>query len=121
MSLSSETGVAKYFRFAENSTNLRTEILAGLTTFMTMAYIMVVNPAILQDAFRTSMGGDGNYFGALMIATILSTAVTTILMGLYAKYPFALAPGMGPNAYLAFVVARNPDILAGTVLGLCMI
>ena len=121
MSLSSETGIAKYFRFAENGTNLRTEILAGLTTFMTMAYIMVVNPAILADAFSTSMGGDGNYFGALMIATILSTAVTTILMGLYAKYPFALAPGMGLNAYFAFVIATNPDITAATVLGAVMI
>lgn len=121
MSLSSETGIAKYFRFAENGTNLRTEIIAGLTTFMTMAYIMVVNPAILEDAFRSSMGGDGNYFGAIMIATILSTAVTTILMGLYAKYPFALAPGMGLNAYFAFVVATNPDITAGTVLGAVMI
>lgn len=121
MSVSSETGIAKYFRFAENGTNLRTEILAGLTTFMTMAYIMVVNPGILADAFSSSMGGNGDYFGALMIATILSTAITTILMGLYAKYPFALAPGMGLNAYLAFVVSTNPDITAGTVLGAVLI
>ena len=121
MSLSSETGIAKYFRFAENGTNLRTEILAGLTTFMTMAYIMVVNPEILEKAFRTTMGGDGDWKGAIMIATILSTAVTTILMGLYARYPFALAPGMGLNAYFAFVVATNPGITAGTVLGAVMI
>ncbi|MGB4476508.1 MAG: solute carrier family 23 protein, partial [Bacillota bacterium] len=121
MSMSNETGIARYFRFAENRTDLRTEIIAGLTTFMTMAYIIVVNPGILAEAFESSLGGGGDYFGAIMIATILSTAFTTIFMGLYANYPFALAPGMGLNAYFAYVVATNPDITASTVLGAVMI
>jgi len=121
MSLANETGIAKYFRFAENRTNLRTEILAGITTFMTMAYIMVVNPGILEPAFRTTLGGDGDYFGAIMIATILSTALTTLFMGLYANYPFALAPGMGLNAYFAHLVMTSENITAATVLGAVMI
>lgn len=121
MSMSSETGIARYFRFAENRTSLRTEIIAGLTTFMTMAYIMVVNPGILAEAFETSLGGNGDYFGAIMVATILSTALSTLLMGVFANYPFALAPGMGLNAYFATVVLTNQDITAATVLGAVMI
>ena len=99
---SPETGIAKFFGFAELKTDLRTEILAGVTTFITMAYILVVNPGILSDAIFLTESGD--LFGELAIATALSAAIATAFMGLYAKYPFALAPGMGLNAYFTFSV-----------------
>ncbi len=87
----------KLFQLKQKGTTVRTEILAGLTTFMTMAYIIFVNPSLLSMA--------GMDFGAVMTATILSAALTTILMGLLTNYPFALASGMGLNAFFAFVVA----------------
>lgn len=86
----------KFFKLTENKTTLRTELLAGLTTFMTMAYILAVNPAILS-----ATGMDRN---ALFTATALSALVATLVMALYAKLPFALAPGMGLNAFFAFTV-----------------
>ncbi|KAF0203825.1 MAG: putative MFS transporter AGZA family xanthine/uracil [Bacteroidetes bacterium] len=86
----------KFFRLAENKTTIRTEVLAGLTTFMTMAYILAVNPSILS-----ATGMDRN---ALFTATALSALVATLVMALYAKLPFALAPGMGLNAFFAFTV-----------------
>lgn len=87
---------AKYFDFAGNKTTLGTEISAGLTTFMTMAYILAVNPSILSAA--------GMDAGAVFTATVLSSVVAIIIMALYAKLPFALASGMGLNAYFAFTV-----------------
>lgn len=88
---------------------LYTEILAGITTFMTMAYILFVHPAILSDC-----GMDRN---AVMIATALSAGITTIIMGLYAKYPFALAPGMGLNVYFAYSVCIGKGISWDVALG----
>lgn len=87
----------RVFRLKENNTDVRTEVMAGITTFMTMAYIIIVNPLILSGA--------GMDRGAVMVATIIASAITTIFMGLYANYPFALAPGMGLNAF--FVVAAE--------------
>ena len=86
-----------FFKLKENNTNVRTEIIAGITTFMTMAYIIFVNPDILSTT--------GMDKGAVMTATIVSAGLTTILMGLMTNYPFALASGMGLNAFFAFVVA----------------
>ncbi len=86
----------KFFKLKENNTDVKTEILAGITTFMTMAYILAVNPSILGDA-----GMDKN---AVLIATALASFVGCILMALFSNYPFALAPGMGLNAYLAYTV-----------------
>ena len=86
----------KTFKLTENNTNVRTEILAGVTTFMTMAYIIIVNPQILSAT--------GMDIGALFTATCLSAAVATIVMAFHANYPFALAPGMGLNAFFAFTV-----------------
>ncbi|ADT84583.1 NCS2 family permease [Thermococcus barophilus] len=91
----------EYFDFAYHNTDLRTEILAGITTFMTMAYILFVNPAILSDA----IGKDA--IPSLVTATALSAGLATILMGLYAKKPFALAPGMGLNAYFTYGVVKG--------------
>lgn len=89
--------VRDYFRLKEKKTNLQTEIIAGITTFMTMAYIIFVNPNILSVT--------GMDHGAVMTATALSAGLATILMGLVTNYPFALASGMGLNAFFAFVIA----------------
>lgn len=86
----------KIFKLKENGSSLKTEILAGITTFMTMAYILAVNPSILSAAGMDS--------GAVFTATVLASFVGTILMALIARYPFALAPGMGLNAYFAYTV-----------------
>ena len=89
----------KFFKLKEHKTTPRTEIIAGTTTFMTMAYIIVVNPDVLSAAIDTP-----NAFAAIMTATILAAALSTILMGFLTNYPFALASGMGLNAFFAFGV-----------------
>ncbi|NES81959.1 MAG: NCS2 family permease [Moorea sp. SIO2B7] len=94
--------IPRFFRFEENQTNFRTEILAGVTSFLTMAYILVVNPTILSNAIFLEKPQD--LFSELVIATALSAAIATLIMGLTANYPFALAPGMGLNAFFAFSV-----------------
>lgn len=85
-----------FFEISKNNTSVRTEMVAGITTFMTMAYILIVNPSILSAA--------GMDQGAVFTATALSALVATLIMGLYAKLPFAQAPGMGLNAFFAFTV-----------------
>ncbi len=85
-----------YFKLTEHGTTVRTEILAGTTTFLTMAYIAFANPAMLADA--------GMDFGAVFVATCLAAAIGTAIMGLHANYPVALAPGMGLNAVFAYGV-----------------
>ena len=84
------------FNFKGNKTNMRTEVLAGITTFVTMAYIIVVNPAILSQS--------GMPWGAVFLATIIAAIVGTLVMGLFANVPYAQAPGMGLNAYFAYTV-----------------
>lgn len=91
-----ETMLEKFFKLKDNKTNIRTELVAGVTTFMTMAYILAVNPDILS-----STGMDKN---AIFTATALSAVIATLVMALWAKLPFALAPGMGLNAFFAFTV-----------------
>lgn len=86
----------KLFKLKENNTDVKTEVLAGITIFMTMAYILAVNPSILAET--------GMDHGALFTATALSAVIGTLLMALLANYPFALAPGMGLNAYFAYTV-----------------
>jgi AGZA family xanthine/uracil permease-like MFS transporter len=86
----------RYFRLREQGTDVRTEFIAGLTTFLTMVYIVFVNPAIL--------GKTGMDTGAVFVATCVAAAVSTMVMALYANYPIALAPGMGINAFFAFTV-----------------
>ena len=86
----------RHFELAAHGTTVRTEALAGVTTFLTMAYIIFVNPQILAKA-----GMDQN---AVFVATCLAAAAGSLIMGLYANYPIALAPGMGLNAYFAFTV-----------------
>lgn len=86
----------KFFKLRENKTDIKTEVMAGITTFMTMAYILAVNPNILS-----ATGMDAN---AVLIATALASFLGTVLMAVFANYPFALAPGMGLNAYFAYTV-----------------
>ncbi len=89
----------KMFKLKENNTSVRTEVIAGITTFMTMAYILAVNPNML--------GAAGMNPTAVLIATCLASFVGTLAMALLANYPFALAPGMGLNAYFAYTVCGN--------------
>src|SRR5881296_1222154 len=92
--------VERLFRLSENKTNLRTEVLAGVTTFLTMAYIIFVQPAVLSGKmFDTNTRLD---FGAITTATCLSAALATAIMALYARYPIAQAPGMGENFFFVF-------------------
>ena len=96
----------KYFQFEELGTNYRNEIIGGITTFLAMAYILVVNPITLTladvpdlpDALRMD-------YGAVFVATALSAAIGSIIMGLVAKYPLALAPGLGLNAFFGYTVS----------------
>src|SRR5579872_7415770 len=99
----------KYFEFAALGTTWRTEFLAGITTFMTMAYIIFVNPSILHDA--------GMPIAGVTAATCLSAAVGSLLMGLLARYPIALAPGMGLNAYFTYSVVKGMGVPWQTALG----
>ena len=101
--------IARYFRLEELGTTVRQEVIGGLTTFVTMAYIIVVNPKILEAA--------GMPFGASMVATILSAFFGTMLMGVYANRPFAIAPYMGENAFIAYTVVKVLGYSWQTALG----
>lgn len=92
------------FRLKEHNTNVKTELLAGMTTFLTMVYIVIVNPLILSDA--------GVPFDQVFLATIISAVVGTLWMGLFANYPIAIAPGMGLNAFFTYtvVISSNGEI-----------
>ena len=101
----------RFFGLAERGADVRTEVTAGATTFLTMAYIAFVNPSILADA--------GMPFDAVFVATCLAAAFSTLVMGLYANYPIALAPGMGLNAFFAYGVVlgmgHSWEVALGTV------
>ncbi len=99
----------RYFKLTENQTTVRQELLGGATTFMTMAYIVVVNPQILAQAGMPPEG--------VVFATCVSAAVATLVMGLYANYPIALAPGMSLNAYFTYSVCIGMHIPWRTALG----
>jgi adenine/guanine/hypoxanthine permease len=101
--------VERYFEFEQLGTNWRTEILAGLTTFVTMAYIVFVNPSILHEA--------GMPFKAVVAATCFCAAFGSIVMGAFARYPIALAPGMGLNAYFTYTVVKGMGVPWETALG----
>ena len=103
------TRLERYFGFAAHETTWRTEILAGLTTFITMAYIIFVNPAILSQT--------GMPLAAVTTSTCLCAAIGSILMGALANYPLALAPGMGLNAYFTYTVVKGMGVPWQTALG----
>lgn len=91
-----------YFKLDQNGTTVRTELFAGLTTFLTMAYIIFVNPDIIAAA--------GMDKGAVFVATCVAAAIGTLIMGLYANYPIAMAPGMGLNAFFTFAVVKGMGV-----------
>jgi AGZA family xanthine/uracil permease-like MFS transporter len=99
----------RLFQLEDHGTNVRTEVLAGLTTFLTMAYIIFINPSILGDA--------GMPKGAVFVATCLVACLGTLIMAFYANYPIALAPGMGLNAYFAYVVVLQMGYTWQAALG----
>jgi len=99
----------QFFKLPEHGTNVRTEVVAGVTTFLTMAYIIFVNPAILGDA--------GVPKDAVFVATCLAAALGTIIMGVYANYPIGMAPGMGLNAYFAYAVVLGMGVPWQSALG----
>src|SRR6202451_856655 len=103
------TRLEAHFKFAEHNTTWRTELLAGLTTFITMAYIIFVNPAILSQT--------GMPLAAVTTSTCLCAAIGSILMGALANYPLALAPGMGLNAYFTYTVVKGMGVPWPTALG----
>jgi AGZA family xanthine/uracil permease-like MFS transporter len=98
-----------FFRLKKLNTTVRQEVVAGVTTFITMAYIIIVNPKVLEAA--------GMPFGPSMVATILTAFIGTMLMGLYARRPFAIAPYMGENAFVAFTVVKVLGFSWQTALG----
>jgi AGZA family xanthine/uracil permease-like MFS transporter len=101
--------IERFFDLKTHGTNVRTEVLAGVTTFLTMAYIIFVNPSILGDA--------GMPKNAVFVATCLAAAIGTLVMGLYANWPIALAPGMGLNAYFAYGVVKGMGYTWEAALG----
>jgi adenine/guanine/hypoxanthine permease len=101
--------IDRFFKLSAQGTSVRTEVLAGFTTFLTMAYIVIVNPAILGQA--------GMPIAAVAAATCLAAGLGSILMGLIANYPIALAPGMGLNAYFTFTVVKGMGLPWETALG----
>ncbi|MGA9591968.1 MAG: NCS2 family permease [Candidatus Acidiferrales bacterium] len=103
----------RYFKLSQHDTTVRQELLGGITTFMTMAYIVVVNPQILAQAGMPAEG--------VLFATCVSAAVATLVMGLYANYPIALAPGMSLNAYFTYSVCLGMHIPWQTALGVVFI
>jgi AGZA family xanthine/uracil permease-like MFS transporter len=105
--------ISRYFKFQELGTNYKTEIIAGFTTFMAMAYIIFVQPAVLQVA--------GMDFDAVFVATCLASFIATMIMGLYAKYPIALAPGMGENFFFVYTVVLTMGLTWQAALGAVLI
>lgn len=101
--------IQKIFKLKENRTGIRTEAIAGVTTFMTLSYIIFVQPTVLSAC--------GMDFGAVMVATCVASAIATFLMGIYANYPVALAPGMGQNFFFAYTVVLGMGIAWEKALG----
>ena len=99
----------RLFKLQAHGTNVRKEVVAGITTFLTMAYVIVVNPSILSST--------GMDFGAVFVATCLAAVIGTLIMGLWANYPIALAPGMGLNAFFSFTVVGSMGYTWQVALG----
>ena len=106
---SHQSPISRFFQLPEHGSNVRTEVVAGLTTFLTMAYIIFVNPTILGDA--------GMPRDAVFVATCVAAAIGSLIMGLYANYPIGMAPGMGLNAYFAYAVVLGMGVPWQSALG----
>ncbi|MGB2697851.1 MAG: NCS2 family permease, partial [Candidatus Zixiibacteriota bacterium] len=107
----------RIFKLKAQNTNVKTEILAGITTFLTMSYIIFVNPQFLSFAGNPDLQGLGLSFSACLTATCLTTALMCIVMGLWTNYPFALAPGMGLNAFVAYQMVASMGLSWPTAMG----
>ena len=105
---SSVSVLERLFKLSENKTTFRTEVLAGITTFLAMSYIIIVNPMILSAT--------GMDHGAVFVATCLAAAIGCVVMGIIANYPIALAPGMGLNAYFTYSVCLGMGVPWQTAL-----
>ena len=103
----------KLFHLSKNNTNVKTEILAGITTFLTMAYILIVNPSILSQS--------GMDIGAVFTATALASCIGTVIMAFVANYPFGMAPGMGLNAFFTFTICLTMKFSWQTALAASLI
>jgi AGZA family xanthine/uracil permease-like MFS transporter len=111
----------KYFEYKKHKTNFKTEVIAGVTTFLTMAYIMFLNPFILSGEFAGPEKGFFD-FGAVFTATIVATAIACFIMAFYGKtWPIGLAPGMGINAFVAFGVVAGMGYTPQAALGACLV
>jgi AGZA family xanthine/uracil permease-like MFS transporter len=111
----------KYFEYKKHKTNFKTEVIAGVTTFLTMAYIMFLNPFILSGEFAGAEKGFFD-FGAVFTATIVATAIACFIMAFYGKtWPIGLAPGMGINAFVAFGVVAGMGYTPQAALGACLV
>ncbi|ELZ43806.1 xanthine/uracil/vitamin C permease [Halorubrum californiense DSM 19288] len=108
--------LAARFDVEAHGSDVRTELIAGLTTFLAMSYIIVVNPAILSEAVQIEGYGQGEVFQMIAIATVLSAAIATLVMAFYANRPFGLAPGLGLNAFFAYTVVLGLGIPWQTAL-----
>jgi len=108
--------LAERFDVESHGSDVRTELIAGLTTFLAMSYIIVVNPQILSNAIQIEGYSSGEVFQMIAIATVLSAAIGTLVMGVYANRPFGLAPGLGLNAFFAFTVVLGLGIPWETAL-----
>lgn len=111
----------RLFKLSELKTNFKTELLAGVTTFLTMSYIIFVNPQFLSFSGSPELKVLGLPFSACVTATCLSTAFLCILMGLWTNYPFALAPGMGLNAFVAYQIVATMGLSWPTAMGVIVI
>ena len=109
MTTSNQNVLERIFNLSANGTNVRTELMAGLTTFLAMCYIIIVNPLIL--------GETGMDMGAVFVATCIASAIGCFVMGFIGNYPIALAPGMGLNAYFTYAVVKGMGVPWQVALG----
>src|ERR671923_842851 len=121
MSTPAYPALERQFRFAENGTTLARDTVAGITTFIVMSYIIFVNPAILGFAGVQGLENQGLPFDAVLTSTCLVAGVMTIIMGLYANMAYAIAPGLGLNAVVAFTLVAQNGLGFPEAMGLILI
>ena len=112
-----ESGIGSFFHFAERGTTVRRELWAGVTTFMVMAYIIFVNPSILSYVGLPGLEEVGPPFNQVLAATCFSAGLMTLIMGLASNRPFALAPGLGLNAVVAFQLVLGAGLTWQEAMG----
>jgi adenine/guanine/hypoxanthine permease len=114
-------GLDRFFKISERGSSIRTEVLAGITTWLTMAYILFLNPQILGFAAVPDLQPLGLPFGAVLTVTALVAGIATIAMGLWANYPFAIASGLGVNAFVAFTLVAGEGLTYPEAMGVIVV